>query len=348
MENLRVGVIGVGRMGYRHCRVYSTMRKVQLVGVCDVDPQLGNKVATEYEVPFYQDVEELLGQVNAVSLAVPTPLHFDLVRQCLEHRVHVLVEKPLTETLEQAEQLVLASKSNDPVVQIGHIERFNPVYIELKNILEELPPLTINIQRLSPYPGSNVDVDVVLDLMIHDTNLILDLLGRYPEHVYAIGLTAYSDTVDHAVAQVFYKGGPIVSMTASRVTEHKVRSVDVTCRNAFVECDFLNKSISIHRSTIGEYVNANKRGVKYRQESLVERINIPTFEPLFLQLQHFVDCVIENKRPAVTAQDGYEALKLALEIRESMRERIVNMDRRKISRGHATNKISTMVSGGEK
>ncbi len=332
MENLRVGVIGVGRMGQRHCRVYSTMRKVQLSGVCDVDPERGKSVAAQYEVPNFQDVDELLGQIDAVSLAIPTQQHFELVMKCIARGVHVLVEKPIAESLEQAEQLALTAESEGLVVQVGHIERFNPVYMELKNILEDLPPLAVNIQRLSPYQGSNVDVDVVLDLMIHDTNLILDLLGRYPEYLDAVGLTAYSGTIDHAMVQVCYPNGPIVSMTASRVTEHKVRRIDVTCREAYVECDLLNKSISIHRATIGEYINANKRGVKYRQESLVERINIPTFEPLFLQLQHFVECVIEKKRPAVSARDGYEALKLAMEIRAAILARIVNMDRRKTPR----------------
>jgi predicted dehydrogenase len=345
MEQVKAGVIGVGRMGQRHCRVYSTMRKVQLVGVCDVNPELGTKVAAQYEVPYYQDIDDLLGQVDAVSLAAPTQQHFDLVMKCIARGVHVLVEKPIAETLEQAEQLVVAAEADGLVIQVGHIERFNPVYMELKNVLEELPPLAVNIQRLSPYQGSNVDVDVVLDLMIHDTNLILDLMGRYPEGVNAFGLTAYSGTVDHAVVQLCYTGGPIVSMTSSRVTEHKVRSINVTSREAYLECDLLNKSLLIHRATIGEYINANKKGVKYRQESLVERINIPSFEPLFLQLQHFVDSVLEDKCPLVTARNGYEALKLAVEIRDCILDSMVNMDRRKTPRTPGATRHASRVTG---
>ena len=164
--------------------------------------------------------------------------------------------------------------------------------------------------------------------MIHDTNLVLDLIGKEPIALAAYGLTAYSGMIDHAIAQCCFDDGPVLTMTASRLTEHKVRKIDVTCREAYLECDLFNKGLLIHRSTIGEYLNANKKGVKYRQESIVERINVPTFEPLFLQLQHFVDCILDNSTPLVSARDGYLALRMVMEIRESVQEFMVNMDRR--------------------
>jgi predicted dehydrogenase len=326
MDIVKIGVIGVGRMGQRHCRVLSNLRKTQLVGVYDQSVEVGNRVAKQFEVEFYPDMEQLLDKVDAMVLATPTPIHYEQAMKCLNKGVHILVEKPITETLEQAEMLVKLAEKQNILVQVGHIERFNPAYMELKNVLDELRPMAITLNRLSPYQGSNKDVDVVLDLMIHDTNLVLDLVGAYPERISALGLTANGGMIDHAVAQLYFTDGPILSMTASRVTEEKVRKIDVTCREAYIECDLQGKSILAHRSTIGEYINAQKRGVKYRQESIVERINVPTFEPLFLELQHFTECVLENKLPFVSAKDGYMALKLAIQIRDIILDQLVEVE----------------------
>jgi len=322
MERLRMGVIGAGMMGQRHCRVYTTLRRAQLVGVCEASPQVGQQVARQYEVPFYAQVDDLLDQVDAVSLVTPTPAHYALAMRCMERGIHVLVEKPITETVEEAESLTRAAEASGLVVQVGHIERFNPTYLELKNVLESMTVLAVNLRRLSPYEGSRTDVDVVLDLMIHDTNLVLDLVGREPSAVSAYGLTAFSGAIDHAVAQLSFDSGPLLTMTASRVTEQKVRCIEVTALEAYLECDLLNKSISVHRRTIGEYVNCNHPGVKYRQESLVESIQVPNNEPLSLELQSFVDCIVESRTPLVTAREGLKALKLATGIRNAIYERL--------------------------
>jgi len=320
MRQVKVGVIGVGRMGQRHCRVYSTLRQTQLVGVCDAVPEIGRRVAEEYEIPFYKDVEALLERVDAVSLTTPTPSHFGLAMRCLDRGVHVLIEKPVTETVEQAEILAQAAESCSLVVQVGHIERFNPAYMELKNVLEHMTVLAVHFRRLSPYLGSNTDVDVVLDLMTHDVDLALDLMGREPVSVNAYGLTAFSGYIDHAVAHLCFGSGPILTLTASRVTEQKVRFVEVTALEAYVEADLLNKSLSVHRRTVGEYLNHDRRGVKYRQESVVERIFVPTQEPLFLELQHFVDCILHGNAPQVSARDGLNALRLVTDIRNAIYE----------------------------
>jgi virulence factor len=322
MKQVRIGVVGVGRMGQRHCRIYSNLRRVQWVGICDANPEIGAQIAQHYDVDFYAHIDELLEQVDAISLAVPTPLHFELAMRCLARGVHVLIEKPITETLAQAENLTQAAEASGLIVQVGHIERFNPAYIELKNVLEEMTPLAVNLRRLSPYQGHNHDVDVVLDLMIHDTNLVLDLTGQEPTSVNAYGLTAFSGTIDHALAQLSFNSGPLVTLTASRVTEQKVRSVEVTAREAYVECDLLSKSILVHRHTIGEYLNHHQRGVKYRQESIVERIHVPIFEPLFLELQHFVECILDNQPSLASAREGLTALRLALNIRRMIQTRL--------------------------
>jgi len=316
MDTIRVGVIGVGRMGQRHCRVYSNMRKVQLSGICDENLVLGKKIADQFEIPFYTTIQELLNHVDAVSLATPTQLHYDHAMQCVERGVHLLIEKPITETIAQAEVLAKTAEDCGLTVQVGHIERFNPAYIELKNVVETMGILVVNLRRLSAFEGSNKDVDVILDLMIHDTNLILDLMKQEPVSVNAFGKKVYSQNIDHATALLEFANGVLVTLTASRITEQKVRSLDVTCREAFLDCDLMNKSILVSRSTIGEYLNNNSRGVKYRQESIIERIYVPTSEPLLLQLQHFIDCIHSNKTPDVSARDGLNALRLATQIRD--------------------------------
>lgn len=320
MDQLRVGVIGAGMMGQRHCRIYSNMRRAQLVGICDTRSEVGSRVAQQFEVPFYENLHDLLLHVDAVSLVTPTPSHFEIAMHCLAKGIHVLVEKPITETVEQAERLTQTAEAGNLIVQVGHIERFNPTYSELKNVLEDITPLAVNFRRLSPYQGSNTDVDVVLDLMIHDLDLMLDLVQQEPVMIHAYGLTALSGAIDHAVAHLSFTSGPLLTVTASRVTEQKVRTIEVTAKEAYLEGDLLNKSISVHRRTIGEYLNNNK----YRQESIVERIHVPIFEPLFLELQDFVDCIIEGKAPRVPARDGFNALRLADAIRAMIHERLID------------------------
>ena len=320
MEQVRIGVIGTGRMGQNHCRVYSNMRHAKFVGVCDVNGDLGKDVAHKFEVSYFRDVESLLENVDAVSICTPTPQHYELVTRCLERNIHVMVEKPFTETLDQAQALKEAvDKNKKLVVQVGHIEMFNPTFIELRKVLEGMDVLAMNFNRLSPFQGSNVDVDVVLDLMIHDIGLIVNLFTNEPATMDAHGFSVFSGTIDHGLAVLQYEPEPLVSLTASRVTEQKVRAIAVTTREAFIEADLLNKNISVHRRTLGDYVN-HKNGVKYRQESLIERIVVPAMEPLYLELQDFVNCVIGNKTPQVTAADGYNALRFVLLLRDKILE----------------------------
>jgi predicted dehydrogenase len=259
----------------------------------------------------------LLDQVDAVTIAVPTPYHFEIASRCIERGIHVLIEKPIAETVAHAEALAAKADASGLVVQIGHIERFNPAYAELKHVLEEFTPLAVNFRRLSPYAGSNMDVDVVLDLMIHDVDLLLDLVGRSSLEVTASGVTAFSGSLDHSVACLRSASGPLVTLTASRLTEQKVRQIEVTALEAYIVADLLNKTISVHRSMVGEYVPHASRTVKYRQESVIESIHVPNTEPLFLELQHFVECVQKNGTPLVTAQHGAQALQLATQIRDT-------------------------------
>jgi predicted dehydrogenase len=260
-----------------------------------------------------------------VSIATPTPTHFDLAMRCLERGIHVLVEKPMTETLEQAEKLAQLVDTNGLVLQVGHIERFNPAYIELKHVVEQTNILAVNFRRLSAFEHSNDDADVIMDLMTHDIDLALDLIGSKPTSINANGLTAVSGDVDHAVACLCFESGPLAILTASRVTEHKVRSIEATTLEAYAEVDLLDKNVSIHRRTKGEYLNHNHRGVRYRQESIVERIHVPTSEPLFLELQHFIDCIRLDKHNLISARVGLETLRIAIDIEDVIGSNLIDL-----------------------
>jgi virulence factor len=314
MERIKTGVIGVGRMGQHHCRVYANQKDVQLVGIFDINPMVAREISERYDVPVNQRLDDLLEQVEAVSIATPTPTHFDIAMQCLERKIHVLIEKPVTETIADAEHLARYISKNGTIVQVGHIERFNPTYVELKKVLESLKVIAISFHRLSPYRVSNKDVDVVLDLMVHDLDLSNDLTGKEPTTINAYGLMPFSNSLDHVVAQLFYCNGPLITLTASRVTEQKIRTVDITSEDAYVEADFMHKSISIHRCSTGEYSAKYSNGVSYHQESVIECILVPNVEPLSLEIRHFMECITQKCLPRVSIFDGLKALRLAQHI----------------------------------
>ncbi|HHY54416.1 MAG TPA: Gfo/Idh/MocA family oxidoreductase [Chloroflexi bacterium] len=334
MERIKIGLLGAGRMGKNHARVYSTLRYADLAGIYDPVAEAGRKLAAQYETTAYTELDAMLDRVDAVSIATPTPTHFPLVAACLDRGLDVFVEKPFTETWMQAQELVALTQRTGRIVQVGHIERFNPTYGELKLVLENLSPLVVNFRRLSSYVGSNTDVDVVLDLMIHDLDLALDLAGADPIRVEADGFTAFSGAIDYATVNLKFARWPMLTLTASRVTEQKVRSIDVTALEAYVEGDLLNKSIQVHYRTVGEYVSHSRSGAKYRQESVVERIHVPIAEPLHAELDHFVECVRTRRQPLVTAEHGLRTLRLAETIRSLILARM--LDARSADRHAAT------------
>jgi predicted dehydrogenase len=297
-------------MGERHCRVCANLPRVDLVGITDLNETRGQEVADRYETTCYRDYGQLLPRLDAVTIATTTDSHFDLAKACLEQGLHVMVEKPITETIEQAQQLIQMAEERGLVLQVGHIERFNPAFLELKNVTEGMRLIGVTMRRLSPFDLSNTDVDVIRDLMIHDLDLAVDLVGSNIEGLSAWGRSISTTGIDHAVANLSFRDGPIVTLFASRVTEQKVRAVAVIAEGAYIEADLLNKSVLVHRRTFHQYLN-NHSTTKYRQESLIERIHVPMFEPLMMELRHFVDCVRENRPSQVPGSDGLRALKLA-------------------------------------
>jgi predicted dehydrogenase len=305
-------------MGERHCRVYSSLPNVDLVGVSDAAEEHGRAVGVKYGVPAYTDYAELLSRVDAVSIVTPTELHHEVASAALCAGVHVLLEKPMAGSLKEAHDLAWLASQASTVFQVGHIERFNPAFLELQAVVEDMEIVALAARRLSPFDTSNTDVDVVYDLMIHDIDLAVALLGKEVEGVQAYGRSARMDSADYVVANLSIAGGALASLTASRLTEQKVRVLEITALGAYIEADLLNKSIYIYRRTLPEYVQNNERPLRYRQEGLVERIHIPTAEPLMLELEDFIRCVRDGVHPKVSAQDGLRAMELAATIRDSL------------------------------
>jgi predicted dehydrogenase len=321
MSMLRIGVVGTGIMGERHCRVYAAMSDIELVGIHDLDRARALPIARRYNTHFFSLLDDLLAQVDALSIATPTPAHADVALAAIERGVHVLIEKPIAHTLEQAEAIVAAAERSGCVVQIGHIERFNPTYTELHNVLADMRPLAITMRRLSPFMTSATDVDVVCDLMIHDLDLALHIGGGWPDEIHAVGRRLHDRGVDHVTATLSFADGPMVSLVASRITEQKVRDIAVVASNAYVEADLLAKSIAIHHRTIPEYLQGPAT-VKYRQESLVERIMVPATEPLLVELQHFLAAIRDHTAPLVGPREGVDALRLAFAIKGMVEQQL--------------------------
>lgn len=319
---IRTGVIGVGNIGQHHARIYASLPGSQLVGIADTHPGRAHDIAQRYEVPAYADFRDLLDRVEAVSVAAPTTLHHEIGLACLERGVHVLMEKPLAASVEQGHELAAAASQAQLVLQIGHVERFNPTFVELANVLAEHQILAVEARRLSPFATRAADVSVVYDLMVHDLDLILTLIRAPLRSVSATGNCIRSSQPDHAMALLTFDTGQVASLSASKVTQHKVRQMSVTCAAAFVVADFLTRTVMVHRQSSADYF-AQRGEVLYRQEGLIEQVYVPQIEPLYAEIQHFLSCVREGRLPRVGSSEAIRVMTVADDIERRL---LANID----------------------
>ncbi|TYL37225.1 gfo/Idh/MocA family oxidoreductase [Natronococcus pandeyae] len=318
-----VGVIGVGSMGQHHARVYDDLPTANLVGVFDVDDEQAENVAAEHGVPALA-LDNLLAQVDAVSVVVPTEYHYEMAMQCLDANVGMLIEKPVLDDLDQAAELRSRVERADVPVQIGHIERFNPAVSQLEEIIDDLSIVSLRSQRLGPAPDRTIEDSAVLDLMIHDIDIVLSLLDATPARVQSAGV----DANRHASALLEFEGGAMASLTASRKTQRKVRTLEITAEECFIELDYIDQSLEIHRNSVPEYIQENG-DVRFKHESIVERPTVRNAEPLQRELEAFLETVDANAVPEVTVQDGINALEVAQAIETTaldQRKRLVSAD----------------------
>ena len=304
-------------MGSNHIRVLKTLSlDCELVGIYDTDKVKLNEAGLRFSVDTYTDISALLSKVDAVTIAVPTIYHFATCQQCFEHNVHVLVEKPLAADTDEADILIRKSRELGLLLNVGHIERFNPAFDALKCIFNRESVISVDFRRLSPYNSRIKDVDVVQDLMIHDLDLACSLFNETPQVISALGVNVFNSTfVDHAAVQLRFKNNEICTLTASRVTEQKIRQAQITCRDRFVIADFLERKLEISHSTFGEF---NKQD-SYRQEAVVEKVYVPSGEPLREELASFIKSVeLKMDTNSVSAKDGRRALALMEEINSTI------------------------------
>lgn len=311
LEPIRIGVIGVGNMGQHHTRILSLLKDVELVGVSDINVERGLDTASKYRVRFFEDYRDLLNHVDAVCIAVPTRLHHSVGMTCLQAGVHVLIEKPIAASIAEAESLVNAAAEFHCILQVGHIERFNPAFQELHKVLKTEDLLALEAHRMSPYSDRANDVSVVLDLMIHDIDLMMELAGSPVIKLTASGSRAAdSGYLDYVTAILGFANGVVATLTASKVTHRKIRRIAAHCKNSLTEANFLNNEILIHRQITANYLTDYGQ-VLYRQDGLIEKVYTSNIEPLHAELEHFVNCVRGGNQPSVGGEQALKALRLA-------------------------------------
>ena len=319
MPEVKVGVIGVGVLGRHHARLYKECSNARLVGVYDVNPEQGNKIAEEFTTTYFSDINELAEQVDALSVATPTDLHYDVVKDLLQKGKHVLVEKPITTTVEEANELVQIAKDNNLALMVGHVERFNPVMDFMEEKLDH--PMFIEAHRLAPYPPPRpgmrprgTEVGVTLDLMIHDIDVILHLVDSEVESVDAVGIPILSPTEDIVNARIKFKNGCVANLTASRVSPEVMRKIRVFQTDTYLSLDYQEKK--------GEIYSLSGMGINR------ENVPIDDHNALLKELEDFVDSVNESidtgivRPPRVSGECGAKALEIAVEVTRQVNELI--------------------------
>lgn len=300
-----VAVVGVGSMGKNHARVFSEIPNVKLVGLSDINEETAREYAKKFYTEYFKDYRDLFDKIDAVCLAVPTSLHHKMAMDFLNHGVHVFVEKPITNMLFEAKEIVDLAKEKDLVLQVGHLERFNPAVIQFKKMLKN--PVYIQSSRIG-YPSKrNLDIGVIWDLMIHDLDILLTIVKSPVADVQAYGLSLYSKKEDIAHVQILFENGAIASLLASRISGERLRHLKVIEPLRTFNLDFINQTLSV--------VNLPKEG----HTNPPEFVPIRKSEPLRLELEHFTECVIGHKTPLVTGEDGKNALQLAIKAVDNMK-----------------------------
>jgi predicted dehydrogenase len=302
---LKTAVIGVGYLGKFHAQKFAEIPGSELVAVVDVDEQVRESIASDLGVDAVGDYRKLIGAVDAVSVVVPTPAHFEVAEAFLENGVHVLVEKPITETVEQATRLIDAASRSGTVLQVGHLERFNPAVRALKPLLDN--PRFVESVRIAPYQSRGTDVDVILDLMIHDIDLIQYIAGSPIERLDAVGAAVISDKPDVANARIRFQGGCVANVTASRTSLKVERKIRIFQQACYFSADLHQKAVSVYRkgeSMIGPL----------QLPIAIEQLECDDGDALRLEIESFLQAIRQGTPPLVSGEDGRQALETAMDI----------------------------------
>ena len=306
---IRSAVIGVGYLGKFHAQKYAALADSQLVAVADPNAEQGQAVADELGVAYVSDYTELFGQVDAVSIVTPTTLHHSIAKQCLEQGIHVLVEKPITVTQKEAEELIALASQHQRVLQVGHLERFNAAMLDLDEVLNN--PRFIESHRLAPFKPRATDVDVVLDLMIHDIDIILATVNSAVSDIAVSGSPVLSQTTDIANVRLGFANGCVANVTASRASLKSERKMRIFQPDGYISVDFQNRIFSLHQKGEGEMF-PGVPNIQSQEKAYQDG------DALMAEIEHFLQCVTTGATPLVSGEDGLRALLTANQIREQL------------------------------
>ncbi|MBP9664197.1 MAG: Gfo/Idh/MocA family oxidoreductase [Pyrinomonadaceae bacterium] len=312
-QSVRFAAIGVGSLGRHHARNYAELAgegRIEFVGICDIDAATASEIARQYGCAAFADWRELRDKVDAVSIATPTETHCEIACAFLAKGIHVLVEKPIAITLDEADRMIAAAASSGAKLMVGQLERYNPAMVALRPHVTR--PLYFEIHRVSPYPNRSLDVDVVLDVMIHDLDAVQWLVGEdvTVSAIHAVGIPVISDKVDAANARIEFENGCVANITASRIGTEKVRKTRFYQTNAYVVLDYATKFASL--TSLDPNASHPLAGIS------IDRLDINDVEPLRAEILDFLDCIENDKTPPVTGDDGRRALKLAVGVLEKI------------------------------
>ena len=311
MSKVKVGVVGVGRMGKYHVGILSELPEVELTSVVDIDSKSRKVIEENYGTPSFENYKDIYGKVDAAVVAVPTRLHFPIAKDLLNAGIHVLLEKPCANNLDHARELFQIAEDKALILHVGHVERFNGAVQELHKIVDS--PVFVECKRMGPFTDRIKDDGVVLDIMIHDIDIILNLIQSKVTKTFVLGASIFSTKDDLVNAQLEFENGCIANIVASRASQNQIRTLSVTQKDSFVVLDYTDQEIYVHRQSSSEH-KLSKDSLRYKQESLVERIFVHKDNPLKLELKHFLDCVTNGSPRKVAIDNELYSLEVALNI----------------------------------
>ncbi len=303
MKKLRCAVIGVGYLGRFHAQKYAKLEQAELVGVVDVDTTRAAEIATEVGCNSYGDISEIIDEIDAVSIAAPTTLHYSVAKPLLERGIHCLVEKPMTATIEEAEELIAAAKTSGATLQVGHLERFNPALLKLADDINK--PMFIEAHRISPFVARGADVDVILDIMIHDIDIILSLVKSPISSIEAVGVPVLTDDVDISNARLRFESGCIANITASRISAEVMRKIRIFQPDSYISIDCAKNAVDL-------YTLEEQKRIDHNHYSMSDS------DALEAEIASFLNCILTGARPVVDGQAGLDAIKVAYQIKDCM------------------------------
>jgi predicted dehydrogenase len=322
---LKIGVIGAGHLGKFHLNNWAIIDGVQLIGFCDTDDVNSVVVTEKYGIPRFTTTDELLAACDAVDIVAPTTFHFELCEAAIKKGKHVFVEKPLANTMEEARILVKLAKEANIKFQVGHVERFNPAFLALKNI--HLQPMFIEVHRLAQFNPRGTDVSVILDLMIHDIDIILSLVKSNVNYISANGVAVMSDTPDIANVRIEFDNGCVANLTSSRISMKKMRKIRLFQKDAYIGIDFLEKKTEVIKLNTNEDKNAFTFDIETnngKKSIAVINPDIQDVNAIKMELEEFRDAIVKNIETPVTVVDGFRAMEVAHQILEKISKKTTN------------------------